>query len=95
MERDGRNKILFRCRDNYTLSKFIVGNELEYLWIWENPDSSEFICYDNSSGTRSMIDRFYNDRKIASNTKINNIIVFFNDHYNVAFIDIFPSKTKP
>ena len=94
MERDGRNKTLFRCLDNYTLSKFIVGNGLEDLWIRENPDSSEFICYDNFSGTRSMIDRFYTDRKIASNTKINHIIVFFTDHYHVTFIDRFPSKTK-
>ena len=31
---------------------------------------------------------------MASNTKINHIIVSFTDHYNAVFIDIFPSETK-
>ena len=31
---------------------------------------------------------------MASNTKINHIMVSFTDHYNAIFIDRFPSKTK-
>ena len=31
---------------------------------------------------------------MASNTKINNIMVSFTDHYNAIFIDKFPLKTK-
>ena len=57
MERDGRNKTLYRCRFNYALSKLIVDTGLEDLWRRENPDSSEFTCYDRSSGTTSRIDR--------------------------------------
>ena len=57
MERDGRNKTLYKCHFNYALSKLIVDNGLEDLWRRENPDSSEFTCYDRSSGTRSRIDR--------------------------------------
>ena len=45
-------------------------------------------------GTRSTIDRVYTDIKMASNTKINHIMVSFTDHYNIIiFIDRFPSKT--
>ena len=94
MERDGRNKTLYRCHFNYALSKLIVDNGLEDLWRRENPDSSEFTRYDRSSGIRSRINRDYTDIKIASNTKINYIMVSFTDHYNVTFIDRFPSKTK-
>ena len=94
MERDGRNKILYRCHFNYALSKFIVDNGLEDLWRTENPDSSEFNRYNRSSDTRSTIDRVYTDIKMASNTKINHIMVSFTDHYNAIFIDRFPSKTK-
>ena len=50
--------------------------------------------YDRSSGTRSRIDRVYTDIKIASNTKINHIMVSLTDHYNTIFIDRFLSKTK-
>ena len=39
---------LYRCCSNYALSKLIVDNGLENLWRRENPDSPEFICYDNS-----------------------------------------------
>ena len=60
----------------------------------ENPDFSEFALYDRSSGTRSRIDRFYIDIKIASNNKINDIMVSFSYHYNAIFIYRFPSKTK-
>ena len=39
------------------------------------PDSSEFIANSISSGTKSRIDRDYNDIKYASNTKANHIMV--------------------
>ena len=94
MERDGRNKTLYKCHFNYALSKLIVDNGLEDLWRRENPDSSEFTRYDRSSGTRSRIDRVYTDIKIASNTKINHIMLSFTGHYNAIFIDRFPSKTE-
>ena len=79
---------------NYVLSKLIMDNGLEDLWRRENLDASKFTRYDRSSGTRSRIDRVCNDIKIASNTKINHIMVSFTDHYNAIFIDRFPSKTK-
>ena len=61
---------------------------------WENQDSSEFTRYDRSSGTTSRIGWVFTDIKIAANTKISHIIVFFTDLYNAIFIDRFPSKTK-
>ena len=61
---------------------------------WENPDSSEFTHYNRSSGKRSRTDRVYTDIKVSSNTKINHTMVYFTDHYNVIFIERFPSKTK-
>ena len=67
---------------------------LDDLWTRENQDSSEFTRYDRSSGTTSRIGRVCTDIKIAGNTKINHIIVFFTDLYNAIFIDRFPSKTK-
>ena len=85
---------LYRCCFNYALSKLIVDNELEDLWRRENSDSSEFTHCDRSSGTRSRMDRVYTDIKIASNTKINHIMVSFTDHYNAIFIDRLPSQTK-
>ena len=48
---------LYICCFNYALSKVIVDNGLVDLWRRENPDYSEFTCYDRSSGTRSRIDR--------------------------------------
>ena len=47
---DGENKTqrLYRCCYNYALSKPIVDNGLEDLWRRENPDSTEFTCYDRS-----------------------------------------------
>ena len=75
---------------NYALSKLIVDNGLEDLWIRENPDSSEFTHYDRSSGTRSMIERVYTDIKITSNTKNYHIMVSFTDHFNAIFIDRYP-----
>ena len=94
MERDSRNKTLYRFHFNYALSKLIVDNGLGDLRRRENPDSSEFTYYDRSSSTRSRIDRVYTDIKIASNTKINHVMVSFTDQYNAIFIDRFPSKTK-
>ena len=85
---------LYRCHFNYTLSKIIVDNGLDDLCRRKNPDSFEFTRYDRSSGTRSRIDGVYADIKIASNTKINHIMVSFTDHYNAIFIDRLPSKTK-
>ena len=49
---------------------------------------------DRSSGTRSRIDRVYTDINIASNTKINHIMIAFTDHYYAIYINRFPSKTK-
>ena len=48
--RDGKNKTqrFYRCCSNYALSKRIMDNGLDDLWIRENPDSPEFICYDRS-----------------------------------------------
>ena len=94
MERDGRNKTLYRCRFNCVLPKHITDNGLQELWRREDADSSEFTRCNRSSGTRSRTDRVYTDIKIASNTKINHIMVSFTDHYNAIFIDRFPSKTK-
>ena len=94
IERDVSNKILYKCHFNYALSKLIMDNGLEDLWRMENPDSSEFTRYNRSSGTRSTIDSVYTDIKMASNTKINHIMVPSTDHYNAIFIDRFPSKTK-
>ena len=94
MKRDGRNKTLYKCHFNYALSKLIVDNGLEDLWRRENPDSSEFTHYNSSSGTRPTIDRAYTDIKMASNIKINHIMVSFTDHYNAIFIDRFSSKTN-
>ena len=71
-----------------------MDNGLENLWRRENPDFSEFTCYNRSSCIRSKIERVYTDIKIASKKKINHIIVSFTDHYNTTFIDRFPSKTK-
>ena len=90
MERDGKNKTLYKCHFNYALSKLIVDNGLEDLWRRKNPDSSEFTRYNRSSGTRSTIVRVYIDIEMASNTNINNIMVCFTDHYNAIFIDRFP-----
>ena len=79
MERDDRNKTLYKCHFNYALSKLIVDNGLEDLWRRENPDSSEFTRYNRSSGTRFTTDRVYTVIKMESNTKITHIIVSFTD----------------
>ena len=50
IDRDGENKTqrLYRFCSNYALSKLIVDNGPEDLWRRENPDSTDFICYDRS-----------------------------------------------
>ena len=78
---------------NFALSKFIVNSGLEDLWRRENPNFSDFTCYDISSCTNSGIDRVYTDIKIAPNSKINHIMVSFTDHYNANSSD-FPQKLK-
>ena len=85
---------LCRCRFNHALWKLIVDNGLDDLWRRENPDSSEFARYNRSSGRRSRINRVYTEKKIASNTKVNRIMVSFTDHYFAIFTDKFPAKTK-
>ena len=85
---------LCRCRFTYDLWKLIVDNGLHDLWGRENPDPSEFTRCDTSSGARSKIDRVYTDKKVATNTKINHIMVSLTDHYNAIFTDRFPSKTE-
>ena len=92
MDRDGRNKTQRLCRygSNYALSKLIVYNGLDDLWGRDNPDSCEFTNYDGSSGTKSRIFRVYTNKKIAKNTKINQIKVSFTDHYNAISLDRLP-----
>ena len=64
IDRVGSNKKkLYRWRSNYALLKLIVDNECG-LWGRENPEYSEFTCYNRSSGTKSRIDRVYIDIKI-------------------------------
>ena len=48
----GENKIqsLYWCCSSYALSKLMVDNGLDDLWRRENPNSTEFICYDRSFG---------------------------------------------
>ena len=79
IERDGRNKTLYQCHLNYALSKLIMDNGLEDLWKMESPDCFEFTRYKRYSGARSTIDRVFNDIKMASNTKINHIMISFTD----------------
>ena len=66
-DRDEGNKTQkrYRCHSNCALSKIVMDNGLEDFWRRENPETSEFTCYDRSSGTRSRIDRVYTDKKIA------------------------------
>ena len=85
---------LYRYCSNYALSKFIMDNGLKDLRRRENPDSSEISRHERSSGRKFRTDRVYIDTKIASNTKINQIMVSFTDHYKSIFIDKFPWETK-
>ena len=85
---------LYKYCFNCALSKLIVDNGLDDLWRNENQDSSEIIRYNRSCSTISRIYRVYPDIRIASNTKVNNIIASVTDHYNAVFIDRFPLKIK-
>ena len=50
IDRDGENKTqrFYRCCSIYALSKLIIDNGLEDLLWRENPDPTEFTCYDRS-----------------------------------------------
>ena len=82
IDRDKGNKThkRYRCHSNFALSKLVLENGLEDLWIF--------------SGTRSRIDRVYTDMKIANNTRIDHKIISFSDHYNALIIDRLSSNTK-
>ena len=96
MDKMDRNKKqrYHRCGSNYDLSKLILDNRLEDLRRREDPDSSEFTCYDRSFGTISTISKVYADIEIANSTKMNHIMVSFTDNYNAISLDRLPSKTK-
>ena len=96
MDKNGKKKAqrIYRCRSNYILSKLNLDNGLEDLWRRKNPDFSEFTHCDRSSGTRSRINRVYTDIQIASNTKINHIMISFTDYYNSISIDRNELKSK-
>ena len=76
----------YRCHSTFALSKLALENGLEDLSGRENLDTSDFICYDRSSGTRSRIDRAFTDIKLANNTKIDHKMISFSDHYSTLFI---------
>ena len=69
-------------------------NGHEDLWRRENPNFSEFTQYNRFSGTRSRIDKVFTNIKIATNNKINHIIVSFTGYYNAVSLERLPSKTK-
>ena len=71
-----------------------MDNRLDDLWKKENPDSSEFTPCNIISDTRSWKERIYTGIKIAKNTKINQIMVPFTDHYHGILRDRHPSKAK-
>ena len=64
------------------------------IYVEKRTQTPEFTHYDGSSGTRCRIGRVYNDIKIANNTKINHIIVYFTDLYNAISIERLSSKTN-
>ena len=95
MDRNGKNKTQRLCKYgfNYVLSKLIMDNGsviIEDLWRRKSSYSSEFIDCDRSSVTRSRIDKVDTDVKIASNTKINHMMVSFTDHYNTISLNKIP-----
>ena len=94
IKRSGQNKAIYICRFIYALSKIIVDNGLEDLRGRDNPYYFLFILYNRSSGTTSRIDRVYFDKNIASNTKINHIIVSFTDHLMLFFLTDSPQKLR-
>ena len=94
MERDGRNKRLYRCCFNYSLSKLTVDNGLEDLWRMRNPYSSKFTHHNKYSGRRSRIGRVYADIKIASNTKTNHKMVSSTNYFSIIFVGRLSSRFK-
>ena len=96
MEKDGGNKIqrLHGCGSIYFLSKLIVDKRLEDLYRRKNLDSLDFTNYDRSSGTRCKIGRVCTHKTTANNTKINQMMLSFTDHYNAISLDRLPWKTK-
>ena len=57
MDRDEGNKTNRRCRchSTFALSKLIMENGLEDIWIRENLDIFEFTCYSRSAIPHSLI----------------------------------------
>ena len=92
MEKDGGNKMerLHRCGSIYFLSKLIVDKRIEDLCRRKNLNSLDFSHYDRSSGTRCKIGRVFTHKKTANNTKINQMMVSFTDHYNAISLDRLP-----
>ena len=75
MERDGRNKTLYRCRCKYSLSNLIA------ITDWRIFGEGRIQIPLTSSTTIDLLaqdlDRVYTDMKIASNTKIPIILMRF------------------
>ena len=94
MERDRRNKTLYKCHFNYAQSKLIMDNGLEDLWRREKTDSSAVTYYNRSSGTGSTINRVYTDIKMAINTKINDIMASLLIIIMLFLLTGFPQKLK-
>ena len=74
-------------------SSWIIGTRIYRKWRTHIFLSSS-TALDFLFSTRSRIDRVYTHIKIASNTKINHIMVSSNDLYNDISIDRLPSKSK-
>ena len=96
IDKDGENKIqqIFQCCCSSSLSKLIVDKWHQDLWRREIPDSSEFYPYRQVLWQGFRIYTVYTDIKIASNTKINHIMVSYTDNYNTISIGRLPAKTK-
>ena len=74
-------------------SSWIIGTRIYRKWRTHIFLSSS-TALDFLFSTRSRIDRVYTHIKIASNTKINHIMVSSTDLYNDISIDRLPSKSK-
>ena len=95
-DRDGGSKTerLYKYGSNYALSRLILDNGIENLWRRENSDFSEFTQWDRFSGRRSRIEQIYTDITIASNSKINHIMLYFTDQCTGISLERLPSETK-
>ena len=85
---------IYGCRTNYALSKLIVDNVLEDLCRRKISDSSEFNCYDRSSGTSPGWGGSTLIKKIARSTRVNHIAVSFTNHHNAISFDTLTPKSK-